>query len=310
MRQRFQQPPEWQWGIMNNADHAGLRYGALARHAKPRANIIIGPGLSEFSHKYFETARILSRLHYNVYILHWRGQGGSAPYLSDRFLRHSLGFDRDARDLLQFTDQIVPDDAPKVLLSHSMGGLISTLALKQAPHQFAAAILTAPLYGFQHAFGKRFEAFLAWLPLPQKLREYYMPGGGPWKPRHDPNSDKKPEAFSSDPDRNILHDHWMCAEPSLRIGSPTMGFVGEASRALISLRQPGQVEQITTPLLIFSAGRDEIVRNAPIFNLAARVTQAQHIHLPEARHEIMLERASIRRPVMKTIHNFIMSNIA
>ncbi len=306
---RFQQPKNWQWGILTNADHAGLRYGVLARHEKPRANIIIGPGLSEFSHKYFETAQLLSRLHYNVYILHWRGQGGSTPYLSDRFLRHSLGLDRDARDLLQFTDQIVPQNAPKILLAHSMGGLISTLALKTAPGKFAAAILLAPLYGFQHAFGKRFEALLAWLPMTQKMRERYMPGGGPWKARTDPESDKKPEDFSSDPIRNTLHDHWMTTEPSLRVGSPTMGFVQEASRSLLSLRAKNSAETIKTPLLIFSAGQDKIVRNAPIFNLVARLPQARHIHLPKAEHEILLETASIRRPVMKTIHSFIMTNI-
>ena len=309
MLKRFQQPKNWQWGILTNADQAGLRYGVLARHEKPRANIIIGPGLSEFSHKYFETAQILSRLRYNVYILHWRGQGGSTPYLRDRFLRHSLGFDRDARDLLQFTGQIVPDSAPKIILAHSMGGLISTLAIKAAPGKFAAAILSAPLFGFQHAFGKRFEALLAWLPMTQKMRERYMPGGGPWKARSAPDSDKKPEAFSSDAIRNKLHDHWMTAEPSLRVGNPTMGFVQEASRSLLSLRRKDVAESVQTPLLIFSAGQDEIVRNNPIFNLAARLPQARHTHLPDAKHEILLETAAIRRPVMKSIHNFIMTNI-
>lgn len=307
---RFQQPQNWQWGILTNADRAGLRYGVLARHEKPRANIIIGPGLSEFSHKYFETAQLLSRLRYNVYILHWRGQGGSTPYLADRFLRHSLGFDHDARDLLQFTDQVVPDNAPKILLAHSMGGLISTLAVKTAPGKFAAAILSAPLFGFQHALGKKFEALLAWLPMTQKMREIYIPGGGPWIARTDPANEHKPESFSSDPVRNKLHDHWMTAEPSLRVGSPTMGFVQEASRSLLSLRDKGVAESIKTPILIFSAGQDKIVRNAPIFNLAARLPQAHHIHLPNAEHEILLETASIRRPVMKAIHSFIMSNIS
>lgn len=295
---------------MTNADRADLRYGVLARHENPKANIILAPGLSEFSHKYFETSRLLSKLGYNIYVLHWRGQGGSTPYLTDRFRRHSLGFDRDARDLLQFTDQIVPkQDTPKILLAHSMGGLISTLAILAAPGQFKAAILSAPLFGFQHSLGKRFEALLAWLPFTRNILEKYMPGGGPWMKRADPANTTSPETFSSDPLRNKLHDAFMEADPSLRIGSPTMGFVQEASRSMLSLRRKGAVESIATPMLIFSAGQDQIVRNAPIFNLAARLPHAQHTHLPTAKHEIFLEQDAIRRPALKSIHRFIMSNL-
>lgn len=293
---------------MTNADQIDLRYGVLARHKNPVANIVLAPGLSEFGEKYFELARTLSRLHCNVHVLHWRGQGGSPSYLSDRFRRHSLGFDRDARDLLQFSNEKISGNAPKILLAHSMGGLIGLLALHRAPGAFKAAIFCAPLLGFQQKLGRGLETVLAALPLPQSWRERYVPGGGPWKKRSDPTSVAKPEAFTSDPVRMHLHDEWMDQEPSLRIGSPTLGFVQEASKAILKLRGPGALESITIPALFFSGGDDRVISTSQIFNHAARLPHARHIHIPAAKHEILMEEDSIRRPVLKTIHRFIMSN--
>lgn len=310
MLKRFAQPQDWQWGTITNADQVPLRYGVLARHENPVANIVIGPGLSEFAEKYFETAKILSRLRYNVYVLHWRGQGGSTPYLTDRFRRHSLGFERDARDLLQFADQKVPDNAPKILLAHSMGGMIGLLAMAMAPEKFKAAIMTAPLLGFENRLAKGMESVLARLPLPQKIRERYVPHGGPWKRRDDPSSELKTDAFSSDPVRMHLHDHWMGKKASLRVGSPTLGFVQEASRSIMHLRQPGIAEGIKTPTLIFTAGDDRIVSNTPIFNLVARLPHGALNHIPAAKHEILLEQDEIRRPILKNIHSFIKAHLS
>ena len=106
MQKRFTQPEEWVSGEFANADGANLRFGILARHQHPVANIVIVNGLSEFAKKYFETVRNLDDLGYNVYCMDWRGQGASDRYLSDYFRRHSLGFDRDERDLLQFIETL------------------------------------------------------------------------------------------------------------------------------------------------------------------------------------------------------------
>lgn len=308
VQKRFTQPQDWHWGTITNADQIDLRYGVLARHQNPVANIVIAPGLSEFGEKYFELARFLSRLNCNVHVLHWRGQGGSPSYLSDPFRRHSLGFDRDARDLLQFTHEKVSGPAPKILLGHSMGGMISLLTLRHAPGVFKGAVLSAPLLGFQQKLGRGLESILATLPLPKSWLERYIPGGGPWMKRSDPASPAKPNAFTSDPVRMHLHDYWMENKPSLRVGNPTLGFVQEASKSILQLRSPGALESITTPTLFFSGGDDRVVSSQQIFNHVARLPNACHIHIPAAKHEILMEEDSIRRPVFKAIHNFIMAN--
>lgn len=308
VQKRFTQPPSWQWGTITNADHVDLRYGVLARHPNPLANIVIAPGLSEFGEKYFEIARLLSRLRCNVHVLHWRGQGGSPSYLSDPFRRHSLGFDRDARDLEQFVAEKISGPAPKILLAHSMGGMIGLLTMHRTPGIFNAAIFSAPLLGFQQKLGQGLESILASAPLPQAWLERYIPGGGPWKKRIHPTNPTPPDFFTSDPIRMHLHDIWMQNKPALRIGSPTLGFAKEASKTILHLRSPGTLETITEPALFLSGGDDRVVSSVQIFNHAARLPNARHIHIPAAKHEILMEQDSIRRPVFKSIHRFIMAN--
>lgn len=294
---------------MTNADGAKLRYGALERHAAPAANLVIAAGLSEFAEKYFETARIFTRMGCNVYTMDWRGQGGSERYLRDRFKRHSLGFDRDSRDLTQFVTTIVPGNAPKILLSHSMGALPALLALRERPSLFRAAAMIAPLLGFERPPAKGLEPLLAMLPLRPLWAERYIPNGGPWQPRCAPGKINPPQDFSSDPVRMRLHDAWMTANPGLQVGDPTLGWVIHAARAMMALRRPGILENIRTPILIFTAGQEKIISNKAVFEASARLPAAQSRHIPAAEHEIWMERADLRRPALRESLNFFRANL-
>lgn len=309
MNKRFTQPDRWVWGDMTNADGARLRYGTLERHAAPAANLVIAAGLSEFAEKYFETARIFSRMGYNVYTMDWRGQGGSERYLRDRFKRHSLGFDRDSRDLTQFVTTIVPGNAPKVLLSHSMGALPALLALRDHPKLFRAAAMAAPLLGFERRPAKGLEPLLAMLPLKSRWAERYIPNGGPWQPRRAPGKINPPQDFSSDPVRMHLHDEWMAGNPALQVGDPTYGWVLHAARAMMALRRRGALEAIKTPILIFTAGQEKIISNKAVFEAAARLPAACRRHIPAAGHEIWMERADLRRPALRESLNFFRANL-
>lgn len=299
------QPRAWAWSTMTNQDNAELRWGYMHKHETPRANIVVLPGLSEPIEKYFETIRLLSSHDCNVYALSWRGQGGSAPYLRDHFRRHSLGFDRDVRDLQRFMDLHVPNNAPRYILAHSMGAMITTLAIQKNPAIANNAFLISPFFGFHEHTGRFFQRFFANRTYDQKFLQAYIPLAGPWQMRATPKSKKPPELFTSDPVRMHLHDWWMKNDPRLRVGGPTMGFVQAASRALNYLNQPGILESIRIPALIFSAGDERIVRNANIFNAAARWPNAFHSHIHGARHEILMEQERYRLPVLESIVDYI-----
>ncbi len=315
MEERFTRPDGWLWGRLTNADGARLRYGLIARHQNPVANIVMVGGLSEFAEKYFETIRDMDALGYNCYFMDTMGQGGSGRYLSDHFKRHSLGFDREKRDLLQFIDQCVPGYDPRVILSHSMGALPTLLTALDAPGKIQAAALTAPLLGFETFPAKGFECLLAKFPFSQTFMESYIPDRGPWRPRTHPGDTRPPpEMYSSDPERMPLHDEWMENDPRLRIGGPTRGVIVHASKTIMALRTPGVVESLKIPLKIFSAGQDFLVNNRAIFNMAARLpnhpeNNEPHIHLPTAKHDILMETDNIRRPVLQEINRFFQAHI-
>lgn len=304
MRKSFTQPDQWVWGSFRNADGATIRTGHLATHAAPLGNIVLLTGLSEFSEKYFETARALSGMGYNVYTMDWRGQGGSERYLSDKFKRHSAGFDHDARDLTQFVRTCVPETAPRAVMCHSKGVLPVMLSIRDDPGLFKAAILCSPFLGFENPIAKGIgERILATRPFKESWMKNYIPGGGPWRPR------SEPEKYSSDPVRMHLHDVWMKASPALQIGDITMEFVVRAAQAMMALRRKGTLESIKIPVLVFTAEHETIVNNAATFKAISRLPQAEHHHVTDGRHELLMERAGIRGPVLKKTSLFLKNHL-
>lgn len=311
MEERFRQPSDWQWNTMTEREGLRLRTGALARHASPVANLVIGPGMRECTQIYFETIKDFSDRGYNVYVLNWMGQGGSDSILPGRFHRLTdvFGFDRDARNLIQYAETQVPANVPRVYLGHSTGGLIGLLAVARAPETFAAAALLTPFLGYFDKRARFLEATLKLLPLPRKALEHYIPGGKDWMKRSDPASAAQPHDYSSDPIRMKLRDEWTSANPELRVGNLTLGGFREACRAIAALEKKGAAEKIATPVMLVSAGRERVVSTAAIFNMATRLPNAIHTHIPEAKHETCMETDEIRNIVINNTDGFFRSRL-
>ena len=305
---RFQTPTGMEWCRVTNADGAALRIGRMKPHAAPVASIMIGPGLSEPGDKYFETGKILHRFGFDVGFMNWRNQGGSEPYITgDNTRRHSEGFEKDARDLVQATRHLFPSSSRIFYLGHSMGAMIGLLAALKKPSLFQAFAGSAPLLGFMDPIARGNEAIMAWVPLTKYMARHHIPRGGPWKRRTESEPLMQPEVFSSDPLRMHLHDAWLQANPDLRVGRPTLGFIREASRTIMTLRR--EARSIITPSLILTAGNDQIVDSKQAFNLVARMPNAKIHDFPDAQHEVLMERDSIRRPAIKRILDFYTSRL-
>lgn len=311
MEERFQPPSDWQWNEMTERGGMKLRTGSIARHEKPVANLIIGPGMGEPPEKYMETIRDFDARGYNVYLVSWMGQGGSQSILPGRFHRVAkvFGFDRDAKNLIQFTETMVPDNAPKVYLGHSTGGLIGLLAVLRSPKLFAAAKILTPFLGFFDKRARLLEGTLKIFPLTRHMLEHYVPGGKDWTKRSDPANGQKPGDYSSDPVRMNVQDEITEANPDLRIGALTLGGFHEACRAIASLTKKGVPEKITTPIMLVSAGQEKIVSTAAIFNMASRIPGAIHTYIPEAKHETCMETDEIRNIVINNADGFFRSRL-
>jgi lysophospholipase len=101
-------------------------------------------------------------------------------------------------------------------------------------------------------------------------------------------------AVTSDRARYLRMQELLRAQPFLRINGPTFGWLGAAMASIRRMRRPGFAEKIATPLLVFGAGRDRIVRTAPIRSFVKTLPDARYVEIEDAEHEILMERDEIR----------------
>ena len=108
---------------------------------RPRAIVLLAHGYAEHAGRYAHVAQRLTQAGYAVYAVdHWGhgrsdGEGGYVP----RFSAYLDGM----AELLTLVE-INHGDTPRLLLGHSMGGLIATLFLIERQQAFAAAAVSGP----------------------------------------------------------------------------------------------------------------------------------------------------------------------
>lgn len=293
---RFQEPEGWRWHSFRNADGKTLRFGSVFPEGKPRAVVVILPGLSEFCEKYFEVARDLLARGCAVWVIDWRGQGRSDRYLANPHKRHSEGFEKDLADLERWIGDYVRPSAgaaPMVMLAHSMGGNIGMRYLMAHPRLFRAAAFSAPMIGvraLRHVPGGM-ALFLARL-FGGKAGARYVPGGRDWA--GEGIAAQARGLLSSDPERGAVHDLWMARDESLRIGAATFGWLRAAYLSSRAVQAGREVERIGIPVLFVLAGQEGLVDNRATRRLAARMKRATVREIAAARHEILMEKDPIR----------------
>ena len=109
--------------------------------SEPRSSLLIIHGLGEHAGRYADFARFLAGTGITVFSFDLRGHGRSEGVRG--FVPK---FDDYVETLGLFHQQVNRDfgSVPKILMGHSMGGLISTLYLLDHQSEFAACILSGP----------------------------------------------------------------------------------------------------------------------------------------------------------------------
>lgn len=253
-------------------------------------------GHTEFIEKYGEVIDELAARGFSGAILDWRGQGGSERASADPLKAHVRSFaDYDA-DLCVFIEEVVApltkkQNAPLVL-AHSMGAHILLRALHANPRIFAAVAMIAPMLrletqGYPDSLIGALSSAHSHLGLAQAW-VWGMQGRDPLRQRFEENR------VTSDRSRFARTQNLLVANPALRLAGPSWGWLDAAYRSMALMRRPGFAESITTPCLVFGAGRDRVVSTAAIRDFARRLPHGSYIELADARHEILMENDSIR----------------
>lgn len=269
----------------------GVKVRVLTAPARgqARGSVIVAPGRTEFIEKYFEVIRELQARGFAVFCIDWRGQGLSGREVENSLKGHFVSFDDPVNDLSTAL-KLLADRLPRpyIGLAHSMGGAIMLRALMTRRIELDAAAFSAPMWGIQGLsdFAKKYVRFMVSLGA-----------GGSFAP----NVEKKwkRENFKKNP---VTHDkprHDRCQgliaeEPRLAMAGPTIGWVAAASDATEAFSTPGAFAHVRIPVLIATAGEEQLVDNTSHELVAHELPDARHLVIEGAKHEILMEVDAIR----------------
>jgi lysophospholipase len=256
-----------------------------------RGSVIIAPGRTEFIEKYFEVARELQGRGFAVFCIDWRGQGLSGREVENPLKGHFTTFDDPVNDLstaLKLLAAKLP--RPYIGLAHSMGGAILLRALQTRRVELEAAAFSAPMWGIAKLgrTGKSYVRFMTSLGM-----------GGNFAPSVDTRWKREPfkrNPVTHDKERHARCQGLVAEEPRLALAGPTMGWVAAAADATEAFVQSGAFAHLRIPMLVATAGQDQLVDNASHEAVSALLPDVQHIVIPGAKHEILMERDELRAP--------------
>ena len=270
-----------------------------------RGSILFFPGRGDHYEKYIESLEEWHRAGWRVTASDWRGQAGSGRLGQDPVTGHIDDFSIWIDDLAHLWKVWVAETpGPHVLAGHSMGGHLVTRALVERRVDPDAAVLSAPMLGFQGP------------PLPlvmlhgvaQVMASIGEPTRPAWKWSEKPG--EVPEARESllthDPDRYRDELWWREERPELVMGPASWRWVERAYASFRLLEEEGAMEAVETPTLILSTKIDKLVSHDANVRAAERLPNAQLVEFgEEAHHEILREVTDVRARAMNAIADFL-----
>ncbi|HYD15686.1 MAG TPA: alpha/beta hydrolase [Hyphomicrobium sp.] len=284
-------------GELKTRDGALLRFVRWEATRGPRrGTVCLFGGRGEFVEKYFEVVADLRRRGYAVATMDWRGQGGSSRPLADPRKGHVSSFSEFDSDLTLFMKEIVLPDCPPpfMALAHSMGANILLRNAGKPGSWFERMILCAPMIafadekvGYPQAFARLYSEAGCLLGFGRS----YIKGGSDVVVEQGPFEGNQ---LTSDRERWNRNKSVLDTNPALGLGSPTIGWLRAAYRSMGLVSAEGYAASVRVPMMIFVAGKDEIVSSRAIEDFSVGLKVGTHVLLPSSRHEILQEADSIR----------------
>lgn len=292
---RFWAPEGWAWGLLKVGDAPAQRYGVSSTLVTPQAQILILTGYGESAEAWFETARDLNRHGYSVWVLERSGQGGSERYVLPRDLGHAPQFRDDIR-AVKTLSRMMAAAAPRtpiILLGHAVGGLVAVAAIEQgAPAE--GLILSSPTF----AAGDPVDSTKAALVRAGLGRLPAAWNSGWTRDRPDGVA----AGLTSDPWRGKVELAWQIANPDLRMGGPSLGWLASI-RATSKAIQPG-LKDVETPTLLLTGDADPIANAGAQTRVCQTMGHCRRYSLKGGRHALHLEQDAIRGPWLAAVDSF------
>ncbi len=292
-------------------DGQALRAGtwSVPEGVAARGVCVLLQGLAEFLEKYDEVAEELNARGFIVVSVDWRSQGASERGARDNRLAHVDTFEDYDHDLAILIQKLAPSaEMPVIALAHSMGAHLLLRYLREHKRRLACAVLIAPMldiYTGKHPPSvARAVALLLSIWRPSKRPLPGMEERAPLTVSFEQNG------VTSDRARFERTQQKLRRQPFLRINGPSFGWLRAAFRSIRQVGAQKFAEDIVTPLLVFGAGRDQIVKTDAIRNYARELPEAQYVEIETAQHEILMETDLVRAEFWRAFDLFVDQNLS
>jgi len=294
------------FGFLQARDGIQLRYGLWPHEGGDyQGGVVVLGGRTEFMEKYIETIGEINSRGFDAFSFDWRGQGLSDRILADRTRGYIQTFAHYAADLELFLDKIVRPNCkgPLVIMAHSMGANVVLHYLHKFPRGIDKGVLLSPMINIRTD------------PIPNVIAKWYCrlqvklgkaDRNIPSLQRHD--------SFHGSLDNNWLtHDatrfygiqRLLQENPQLSVSGVTYGWLAASFAAIDTIRRPGFVRRITTPLLVVAAEKDRVVSNQAVRRFAAQLPRHELVTVEGAYHEILQERDGLRTQFWRAFDRFV-----
>jgi lysophospholipase len=285
-------------GYFNGVDDVRIYYKYFLQDSVEKGAIVISDGRTEAAVKYKEVIFDLFNNGYSVYIHDHRGQGFSGRMADDPDMGYVDNFRYYIDDLKYYFDNFVTPHNHKniFLLAHSMGGAIGVTFLEEYPGYFNAAAFSSPMLGFD---------------FPNCLIAGLLSGDEPKYAWGQTGYSEGVEGFSENTltgsevrynRMNQIFDE----EPEARLGGATFQWANRSCKQYDVIFN--NISNIKTPLILFSAGDEEIVSSSAhndfINELNSLGKNAKAYLVDGAKHELLIEKDQIRIAVLTKILDF------
>lgn len=261
-----------------------------------RGTVFLYPGRCEYVEKYGRTARSVVSEGYAIVSIDWRGQGMADRLLPDGDVGHVgrfADYQRDATALLEMARALdLPE--PFYLLAHSMGGCIGLRHLIDGS-PFRAASFSAPMWGITIAPAlKALAAFLP--PLATRLGLGGVQTPTTTKASYILDTPFEGNMLTRDPEMWAYMTRQVREETRFRLGGPSLGWLSEAmneTRALAAAPRPDLRAHTSVGAL------EKIVSVQAIETIMATWPKGDLTRIPDAEHEILMEKPPVRQAFLE-----------
>jgi lysophospholipase len=298
-------PPRAAESIWQAADDLAIRRIDWPVPSAPRGSLLFLPGRGDSYEKWLESLEHWAGQGWAVTSIDWRGQALSGRQKGDTSI-HSIGdFEQWIEDLAAFwQDWTASRPGPHVIVAHSMGGHLALRALAERRIRPASLVLSAPMLDL-HPGSIPARLLLRVARLIEKLGIAHKEA----MKRLDGSevaAKSRQRLLTHDDGRYADEQWWRAQRPGIAMGPATWGWISRALASICELEQPGALESINIPVMLFGTTADALVSWRAIERAAGRIPGAELVAFGnECRHEILREVDEVRNRALDAIDSFL-----